>query len=176
MTDRPTAIPPPTMAHPFGFMARFMVLFGIMEYLYFQIPDSLLRDLFYQQGLATPCAAAINFLSAHEHVTATRGILQSRAVSLEIVRGCDGAGPLFLLTAAMLAFSVSWRHKISGIIVGVMLLILVNYIRIIGLYFVVRHHGIWFTLVHSYIVPTMIVVVGCVIFACWSTIGVRRIL
>lgn len=161
--------------HAGWFMLKFIVLFSVFEYLYFQIPDTYLRDVIFQRGLVSPCVELINYLKPNEHVLSVHSSMTSALTSLEIVRGCDGAGTIFLLVAAIFAFTTSYKTKLIGLIAGTTLLVVINHLRIIGLYFVSAYKNEWFPIIHSYIAPTFIIVVGCIFFAAWSNYAANKV-
>ncbi|HMW71291.1 MAG TPA: exosortase family protein XrtM [Cellvibrionaceae bacterium] len=150
------------------FAAKFCAWFIAFECAYFFIPDDFLRDVVYHRFLVNPCVAIIQWLSPHEAVTGQQNFLLAPHANLEIVRGCDGAGAMFLLAAAMLAFRASPLHKSRGLVFGVALLAALNYGRIVGLYFLSAYASHHFLLVHSYLAPSFIIVLSCFVFAIWA--------
>ncbi len=156
------------------FVVMFALIYGLFEFLYFKIPDLFLVDVIYHYGLASPCVGIINFLHAGENAIAARNMLLSNGVSLEIVRGCDGAGTIFLLAAAIITFSASFKDKIVGLVSGIALLVVINLLRIVGLYFVMSYHSQWFTPIHTYFAPTFIIIISCLFFAGWAQYAAKR--
>ena len=51
---------------------------------------------------------------------------------------------------------------------GATLVYLLNQARIIILYFVVAYRPDWFTPLHTYYIPTFLIVVVCIFFASWA--------
>ena len=153
---------------PLGwFAAGFCAWFMAFECAYFFIPDEFLRDVIYQRFLVAPSIWLIHVLSPAELVTGRQNLLLAPHGNLEIVRGCDGAGAVFLLAAAMLAFRAPSLRKLQGILLGVALLVVLNYARIVGLYFLSAHASGAFLIVHSYLAPTFIILLTCCVFALW---------
>jgi exosortase family protein XrtM len=156
------------------FLVLFILTYSLFEFLYFKIPDLFLIDVIYYHGLVSPCASIINYLRPDEQVVAARNILSSHGISLEVVRGCDGAGTIFLLAAAVITFSASFKDKILGLVSGVILLALINLFRIIGLYFVMRYEAQWFTPIHTFFAPTLIIIISCLFFAVWAQCAAKK--
>jgi exosortase family protein XrtM len=94
--------------------------------------------------------------------------LLSTKADLEIVRGCDGAGVLFLVVSAIVVFPSKFNRKLIGLFLGIGLIYLFNLVRISALYFVIAHHPAWFMVIHTYLAPTLMVMVGCGYFAGWA--------
>lgn len=156
------------------FLFLFVAIYGMFEFLYFKIPDSFLTDVIYYHGLVSPCVSIINFLGAGEDAVANRNMLSSYGISLEVVRGCDGAGTMFLLAAAVITFSASFKDKILGLSIGITLLFVINLLRIVGLYFVMRYQSAWFTPIHTYFAPTLIIIISCLFFAIWAQYATKK--
>jgi exosortase family protein XrtM len=146
----------------------FVGCYALLNYGYFKIPVELFMNVIYYHGVVIICADLINMLAPLEHVLAQQNHLFSAKANLEIVRGCDGAGVLFLVVSAIVAFPSSWRRKLIGILLGIGLIYLFNLLRISALYFVIAYQPDWFLLVHVYLAPTLMVLVGCCYFAWWA--------
>ena len=151
---------------------RFLVIFGAVYLLfhttYFLVPDAFLRDLVYHYGIVAISSDLINLCTPMEATSAIANKLISSKASLEIVRGCDGAGATFLLMAAILAFSAPWKQKLLGVAASLLLLYVINQLRVISLYFVVVYQRGWFQMLHTYFAPTLIIIVCCIFFVWWT--------
>ena len=152
------------------FLTFFAAIYCVLHGAYLLIPDEVLKEKIYYQGIVSISAELINLFS-NEHVNAHHNILSSSKAALEVVRGCDGAGTLFLIIAATIAFSCSIKHKLVGLLSGVALVYLLNQIRIVGLYFVVAYQRSWFEPIHTYFAPSLIVLICILYFAWWSIYG-----
>ena len=150
------------------FVGLFALVYVILHSLYFAIPDDVLRDRIYYHGVTTISADIINAMAPSEKVRAVSNQIRSPRAALEIVRGCDGSGVVFLLAAAIIAFSASIGHKLIGIFGAAVLIYVVNLARIIGLYFVVAHRGEWFTPLHTYFIPTLLIIIAVTYFSSWA--------
>jgi len=142
--------------------------YALLNYGYFQIPDDLFANVIYHHGVVTICADLINCLAPLEQVLAKKNHLLSTKADLEIVRGCDGAGVLFLMVSAIVVFPSKFNRKLIGLLLGIGLIYLLNLVRISALYFVIAYYPTWFLLVHVYLAPTLMVMVGCGYFAWWA--------
>lgn len=155
--------------NPKHFLVLFVVGYASMHALYFLIPDSFLLGTIYHWGIVVPGVAVIKLLSPQEAVQGVASVIMSSRASLEVVRGCDGSGVTFLLASAMLAFPSHWQAKLSGLAGAVLLIYGLNQVRIVGLYFVEAYFKEWFTPLHVYLVPTLLVVISALYFVSWVT-------
>jgi exosortase family protein XrtM len=155
-----------------GIQWRFLTLFAAIYcafYLgYSVVPDEVLRERVYYYGIVCPARAVIHWVAPADLVVGQHNYLRSAGAQLNIVRGCDGAGVIFLLAAAILAFRARWRATLGGLVGAVALIYTLNLTRIVVLYFVNVHLPAWFTPVHVYLIPTFMILVGTVYFALWA--------
>lgn len=164
---------PPARWRQWLFLGLFIGIYAVFHYSYFAISDDVLRDVVYHKGIVTISRDLINLLAPIEQVQGIQNRLLSARANLEIVRGCDGAGAIFLVLAAVLAFSANWKNKVVGVLAGFVLMYTINLCRIVGLYFIVAYKRDWFLPVHTYFAPTLIVLLGCLFFAWWAMWSTR---
>lgn len=151
----------------------FLACYALFDYAYFKMPVDLFANVIYYHGVVVVCADLVNWLAPFEHVLAKHNHLLSAKADLEIVRGCDGAGALFLVMSAVLVFPSGLKRKLIGLVLGIGLIYFLNLLRICVLYFVIAYYPGWFQLIHTYVAPTLMVVLGCFYFA-WWTFGSTR--
>jgi exosortase family protein XrtM len=155
-------------AREIRFLLVFVICYALFHTAYFMVPDSVLRDVVYYHGIVQVSEGVIDLAAPDERVSAVQNKLMSSKAALEVVRGCDGSGALFLIMAAIIAFSATVKRKLLGVFLGLVLIYLLNLTRIVGLYFVVAYQRDWFLPIHTYFAPTLIVIVSCIFFAWWA--------
>ncbi len=163
----PASAPLPS---PGWFAARMLVAYVALHYGYGLIPDQWLASTAYLHGFTQPSAALINTLAGGEQVLAVENRIVSAGAVLEVVRGCDGSGALFLLVAAVVAFKAPWRLRALGVLGGAALVYWLNLLRLVGLYFVAAHHPARFEALHEYFVPGLLVVMVMLFFIGWTSL------
>lgn len=94
--------------------------------------------------------------------------VQSSRFSLTIKRGCDALDPIGLFAAATLAFPVRWRARLIGILMGVTVLLTLNYVRIISLYYIGIHAPDSFETAHVDVWQPLFVLCSVVLWICWA--------
>lgn len=166
--NNPAPLPFWKRAQEMRFLVIFLGTYAIFHTVYFMVPDTVLRDVVYYHGIVAVSESVIDLTAPGEHVSAVQNKLLSSKAALEVVRGCDGAGALFLILSAILAFSTTIKRKLLGLFLGLLLIYVLNQIRIVGLYFVVAYQREWFLPIHTYFAPTLIVIISCVFFAWWA--------
>lgn len=160
--------------HPVGQQSQWLYFFlfissyVLLDFLYFKIPVDTFVNVIYYHGVVKVCADLINLLAPLEQVFPRQNHLLSAKADLEIVRGCDGAGVLFLLVSAIMVFPSKLARKLTGLMLGIGLIYSLNMLRIGTLYFVIAYHPAWFMLIHTYLAPTLMVIMACAYFAWWA--------
>jgi exosortase family protein XrtM len=155
-----------------GFIILFAAIYCVLYAAYACIPDSYLHEKIYYYAIVWPTAALIDFAAPSAHVIGVQNRLQSPAVILNIVRGCDGAPVMFLLVAAIIAHRAPWGPTLRGAAGGVALIYALNQLRIVVLYFLLAQRPDWFTAMHVYFIPTFLILAGALYFALWAGAGV----
>jgi exosortase family protein XrtM len=159
------------------FLWQFILFFGcywFFNHIYFLIPDQTYSDVIYHYGVVLLCADLINAFAPPEQVAAVQNHLISAHADLQIIRGCDSAGVLFLMISAVLAFPAKWSKKPLGLLLGIALIYCLNIVRVTGIYFLVAYHQEWFEFVHVYLAPALMTIVAFIFFAWWA-IGCRDV-
>ena len=160
MNDAPTRSRSLTLG---AFAAIYVALYAAYQ----QIPDEMLIHAVYARLIVVPGATLIKLIAPDDPVIATGNQLISGATTLEVVRGCDGAGVLFLLLAAIFAIGAPLRRTACGVAGALALVYAVNQLRIVVLYFTLRDHRGWFTPLHTMVFPGLFIVLGLVCFSLW---------
>jgi exosortase family protein XrtM len=159
---------PRTDLRPLWFLVRFVLGYTVLFALYGAVPNEVLRDVVFHYGLTQPSALLIDLVAPAERARAVANTIVSPRATLEIVRGCEGAGTFFLLGAAMLAFDAPWRRKLAGLAWGFAVVYLLNLARIVGLYFIVAHRETWFLVTHTYVAPIAVIAAVAAFFWWWA--------
>lgn len=153
---------------PLWFVVRFIAGYVALFLLYGLVSNATLRDTVFFHGLTRPTAAVIDFIAPAEQVRAVANTIVSPRATLEIVRGCEGAGTFFLLGAAVIAFGAPWRRKLGGVLLGFAVVYAINLARIIGLYFIVAYREPWFLVTHTYVAPIAVIAAVAAFFWWWA--------
>lgn len=153
----------------------FFVVFCVLHFAYQFAAGTVVEKMIIDVATVRPSAFFINFLNPGEHVFAYGHRLISPHVRLSVLNGCEGTESLFLIIAAILAFKAPWRDKLVGLLLGVIVIYLANQVRIVALYFALRHDRELFSALHGYIAPVLIIAVGCLFYLLWIQWSSRKI-
>ena len=98
------------------------------------------------------------------------GTSLSRAgVTVEIRRGCDGLEAAILLISACLAYPARWKSRLTGTLMGFVLIFVINIFRIVGLsYLGFTGNQQDFDFAHIYVAQFAIIAVTMVFWVFWA--------
>jgi len=117
----------------------------------------------------------INGITPAEKSRVEGNVIVSGNFRLNIAQGCEGTEGFLLIGAAILAFSMSARRKILGLLWGGLVIYLANLLRIVVLYYVLKYRPSLFDFMHIFVGQTFIIVIGLLFFVFWigrsATVG-----
>jgi len=93
--------------------------------------------------------------------------LTSGDFSIRIRNGCDAIEATAILLCAMLIYPTSWKNKSIGLLVGLLLLVILNIIRIMSLYFINIYIPSIFDVMHVSIWQVLFIVFPILIILWW---------
>lgn len=148
------------------FIFLFVLIFVVAQSMYYfsnsiGIPDKL------QHANAVVSASLINSFSPGEKMTAAGRSLKSGGGSVEIGWGCEGIEGIFIIIAALIAYSMGLRKKLLGMLIGTVFMYCLNIGRIIIIVYTMRHKPAMFDIMHIYIGQTFIIFFGVLFFVAW---------
>ena len=147
----------------------FLTIFVILGYGYYQSISrgTFVSRVFIDDLTVRPAGAIINVIFPSASAKAIGHSLVSRFVVLNILEGCEGAEGMFLLIAAVIPYPAPWRFRLIGLFFGVLLMYVLNLMRVVALFVLLRWHPQWFGTLHAVIAPTAIVLLGGLFFLWW---------
>jgi exosortase H (IPTLxxWG-CTERM-specific) len=107
------------------------------------------------------------------NVVATGKVMRSgtNGFAVSIEAGCNGVEATLVLLAAMLAFPAPWKHKVVGLVIGVVAVQLLNILRVISLFYLGQWNYDLFEWAHLYVWQALIMLDVLVVWLIW----VRRV-
>jgi len=145
----------------------FLCIFMLFDYWYQALSDQTLR-FYYHDYFISFCTYIINTIAPEDRVKVIQNAIISSKANLAIVRTCDGSSSFFIISAAILTFRSTLRLTLMGIVAGFILVIFLNTVRIISLYFLMADNPVWFSYTHLAIAPFLLISISCGYFSIWA--------
>ena len=118
-------------------------------------------------ALASICAGIVKIFDSH--VIAQGNVLRSvdNGFAVSIEAGCNGVEATIVLIAAILAFPASWKHKLIGLVVGIIAVQGLNIVRVISLFYLGQWNFDAFEWAHLYVWQALIMLDVMVVWLLW---------
>jgi exosortase H (IPTLxxWG-CTERM-specific) len=91
----------------------------------------------------------------------------SQSFSISIARGCDAIEAMGLFSCALLAFPARWKAKVTGLIIGIVLLFVLNIIRIVSLFLAGVYYPSLFDMIHLEVWQVIFILIALVLWMIW---------
>ena len=156
------------------FLLLFAGLLALLNFVYFLVGGTAVEEFILIQLTAKPTYAIIKFLTPSEEVLLNVTQLSSPHVNFEIVRGCEGMEGILLMISAMCAFTLAWKEKLKGILLGLVFIYVFNILRIVGLYYLMRFNPGAFYFAHLFVGQSITIVIVSLFFVLWISRSMKR--
>ncbi len=103
-----------------------------------------------------------------QEITLTNTIIStSEDFAIQIVRGCDALEPTVLFIAAIIAFPAPFITKLWGIVIGSITILILNFIRIVSLFFIGIYYPKVFDVMHLDVWQALFILLSLLLFVLW---------
>jgi exosortase/archaeosortase family protein len=147
--------------------AVFVLTFAILQLTWQGLRATAVNRIIVDDVTVGSAAALVNLLTPAVQARADGVTLAARGGGLNIINGCDGTEALFLLTAAFVAASLPWRHRLTGFLLGLPVVFAVNELRILALFYANRADRGLFDLLHATVTPIAVIILVAGYFYVW---------
>ena len=148
------------------FLARFLVLLAALYFLVAWRPVNDRAIVPFTSGIASVSGAILSVMG--ESITVTGTTISGGGFAVNIENGCNGIETALLFVSAVLAFPASWRSRLVGAVAGLVAIELVNFVRVVSLFWIGRHYRGFFQSSHTVVWQSVVVLFGVVLFFLWA--------
>jgi len=149
---------------------RFVGLFGLFMSLAYvcDITPSIQKHVFpaYLRHNARVSGIILRAMGADASVR--RRSISSPRFALEVRHGCDALLPTALFVSAVLASPVRFWLKIPGIVIGAILLMLMNLVRVVTMFYAGIYIPSFFDRMHVEVWPAIFVTLSLFLWVVWA--------
>ncbi len=144
-------------------LIKIYLLFGVVLLAFFTV--MMIKPVYF--GLIIPFNNFLAWSSTQAlHLFGGTDIVHSGSTvaspgfSIDIAEGCNGIYALAIVVAGIIAFPAPWRPKLTGLALAVILIMILNYIRIITLWYAGLAGSFIFDTMHLYVWEFIIIALG----------------
>lgn len=145
----------------------FILLFVLMQAGWQMVRDDAIGHFIRGTVTVKSAVMLIHLLTPQIQASALGNQIVAPGGGLVIKIGCEGVEALFILIAGLLSVTMAWRAKLSGILLGCMLIYAVNEIRILILFYAFRADKALFQLLHGTIAPLALIAIAGLFYHYW---------
>lgn len=151
-------------------LLRLYLLFGLT--LIFLFPVTLFKPVVnnvldpFNSFLAWSTAATLSILGESQVVSSGTSV-SGADFAFSIAAGCNGVYALVVVIAGMVAFPMSPRPKLVGLILAIVFVTVLNYIRILALWYTGNTSSFLFDITHTYLGEFVIIGSGAGFLYFW---------
>ncbi|MGA8148151.1 MAG: exosortase H [Gallionellaceae bacterium] len=151
-------------------MLRFFILFLLIQgglFAFELTPPGQALVIPWTSLLAKLCVGLITLFDSH--VIAYGKVIQSQTngFGISIEAGCNAVEACIVLASAMLAFPAPWRHKMYGLLIGIVAVQGLNILRVISLFYLGQWRMDAFEFAHLYLWQALIMLDVLVVWLIW---------
>ena len=149
-------------------VTRLLVLFFITLVIlsavfFFPAPQRVLDS--YLAGIARLSCGLLTSLGVEARLTDTTIWTPHYAVT--VARSCAALELMLVFTSAVIAFPVSWKRKVAGLLLGILMIPAANLLRVASLFVVGRFYSGKMDVVHREVWPVALIVITFALWLAW---------
>lgn len=168
---------PPTWLETHGRDLKFLGVFALLMATYYAATTtSVVNDQFfswYLQRTAAVSGAIVNGLG-FDGMEVRDKTLYCKRGTITVERGCDAIAPTVLFLAAVIASPAPWTFKLVGLFGGTLILMIVNVIRIITLFWTRVFWMKAFDVMHLDVWQFLFILLAILLWALWASLSTKR--
>ncbi len=148
----------------------FLVVFALLLGLSFSlislnwVNDNVIEPL--TAGIARVSGATLDLIG--QDVTMNGTVIRSPRFAVNIRNGCNGVEAMLIFLAAVLAFPASWKSRLIGLGLGIVIIQIVNLIRVVALFLTGAYLPRFFDTSHTVIWQTLVILTGVLLWVFWA--------
>ena len=117
-------------------------------------------------GIAKVSGAVLDLIG--QDVTMQGTIIRNSRFAVNIRNGCNGVEAMLIFLAAVLAFPASWRSRLLGLGIGIVVIQIVNLIRVVVLFLTGIYFPKLFDASHTVVWQTLVILSGVLLWIFWA--------
>lgn len=146
----------------------FLVVFALLQGWYSTAArDTWIERMVIDQVTVQSAASLIQSFDPGVGVQPVGSRLLAPGGGINIINGCEGIDVMFLMIAAMLVAPIAMKARLAGMVLGIMVTLALNQVRVIGLFYAYRMDRGVFDTLHGVVAPMLLIVAVAGYFLFW---------
>jgi exosortase H (IPTLxxWG-CTERM-specific) len=125
-------------------------------------------------GFLAESSAAVIRLFGNTDIICDETSISVPGFGINIAEGCNGIYALAIVIAGIVAFPARWKPKSIGLILAIILIMVLNYIRILTLWYAGLAGSFLFDTMHLYVWDFIIIALGAAFWYFWYEKFVKK--
>ncbi len=117
-------------------------------------------------GIAKVSGVTLDLLG--QQVTMHGTAIRSPRFAVNIRNGCNGVEAMLIFLAAVLAFPASWKSRLTGLVLGILAIQVINLVRVVALFLTGVYFPRLFDSSHTVIWQTVVILFGVLLWIFWA--------
>lgn len=156
-------------------LAAFLAVFSALQLTWQRLNGTAVEYFVIHVCTVVPAAHLANVLTPHVHARAVGFSLRAPGGGLNIENGCEGLEAFFLLAAGFIVAPLKWKSRLSGLLLGSLLVFVINQARILTLFYAYRADHALFDPLHADVAPILVILIICAYFYAWLAYSSRHV-
>lgn len=156
---------------------KFLGIFAVLMMIYYAVTTtSTMTDRFFPWYLQKTAAVSGWIVNAcgFDGMEVRDKTLFSKRGTITVERGCDAIAPTALFLSAVIASPAPWSFKLVGLLSGTLILMVVNVVRIITLFWTRVFWAAAFDVMHLDIWQFLFILLAILLWAIWASWTTKR--
>lgn len=156
-------------------VALFMLTFALLQWGWNTVRGTWVERAVVHEITVAPAAALVRLITPEVAAQAVGPRIKAPGGGINILNGCEGTEVMYLLIAAFATIRLPWRIAGLALFIGLGWVFVLNQARIVVLFYAFRSSPTLFDLLHTAVLPAVLVALTAVYFYAALHYSQRRV-
>lgn len=154
--------------------ALFVLVVTLLQWGWSEARGTTIEHVVIDTATVGTAVAIINLWTPQVQAQASGSRIKAPGGGINVLNGCEGTEVLFLFIAAIMAYPLSWRTRVGGLLVGIAFVFVANQVRLIALFYSYQSDRELFNQLHGLVMPLLLIVATLSLFVVLLRMDERR--
>lgn len=152
----------------------FLVVVTLLQWGWSEARGTAVEHAVIDKATVGTAVAIINSWTPQVQAHASGSRIKAPGGGINVLNGCEGTEVLFLFLAALMAYPLSWRTRLAGLVGGTAFVFVANQVRLIALFYSYQSDRELFDQLHGLVMPLLLIVATLGLFVALLRLDERR--